>query len=75
MPKKSEMMRLFLCQARRRTRSIVYLCEEFDYRSAVQKELIRTIFSERFLFNERHKLLTSSWIREEYAGKCGSCSF
>ena len=42
---KSLMMKLFLCQARRRTRSIVNLCEEFDYRSAVQKELIRTIFT------------------------------
>ncbi len=37
-------MRLFLCQARRRTRSIVNLCEEFGYRSVVQKEIIRTIF-------------------------------
>ena len=38
------MIRLFLCQARRRKRSIVDLCEHFDYRRLVQKELIRTIF-------------------------------
>ena len=37
------MMRLFLCQTRRRTRSIVNLCEEFDYRRAAQKELIKTV--------------------------------
>ena len=40
---KSLMMRLFLCDVRQQKRSIVNLCEEFDYRSAVQKELIRTI--------------------------------
>ena len=39
------MMRLFLCQTRGRTRSIVNLCEEFDYRRAAQKELIRTVFT------------------------------
>ena len=36
-------MRLFLCQARERKRSIVNLCEHFVIRSAVQKELIRTL--------------------------------
>ena len=71
LPKKSSMMRLFLCQARERKRNrrcgaraegvysfcraarrkslrsrinIVNLCEHFVIRSAVQKELIRTIF-------------------------------
>ena len=37
-------MRLFMCEARRRKRSIVSLCEHFGDRSFVQKELIRTIF-------------------------------
>ena len=37
------MIRLFLCKARRQNRSIVNLCEDFDDRRLVQKELIRTI--------------------------------
>ena len=40
----SELMRLFLCEARRQNRSIVSLCEDFGDRRLVQKELIRTIF-------------------------------
>ena len=41
---KSSMIELFFCQARRRKRSIVGLCEHFDYRRLVKKEPIRTIF-------------------------------
>ena len=37
------MMRLFLCEARERKRSIVCLCEHSALRRFVQKELIRTI--------------------------------
>ena len=37
------MIRLFLCKARERKRSIVSLCEDFVIRRLVQKELIRTI--------------------------------
>ena len=36
-PKKSEMMRLFLCDARRQKRSIVDLCEHFGDRRARAK--------------------------------------
>ena len=37
-------MRLFLCEARERKRSILGVCEHFAIRRFVQKELIRTIF-------------------------------
>ena len=40
---KSEVMRLFLCEARRQNRSIVSLCEEFGDRRAVQNLPIGTI--------------------------------
>ena len=39
------MIELFLGVARRPIRSIVDLCEEFDDRSKVQKEPIRTILN------------------------------
>ena len=37
------MMRLFLCEAKWKKRSIVDLCEHLAIRRFVQKELIRTI--------------------------------
>ena len=36
-----------MCVARRQIRSIVSLCEEFGYRSAVEKESTGTIFKQR----------------------------
>jgi len=45
-------MRLFLRQARRRERSIVNLCEHLGYRSAAQKELIRTPPALKIVNNE-----------------------
>ena len=43
-PKKLEVIEEILCVARRQTRSIVRLCEEFDDRRKVQNLPIRTIF-------------------------------
>ena len=38
----SEVIELFLCEARRQNRSIVSLCEDFESEALVQKEPIRT---------------------------------
>ena len=46
------------------------VCEHFGVRRTRAKFTNQNDFSERFLFNKRHKLLASSWIREEDAGKC-----
>ena len=50
--KKSSMMRLFLCEARERKRSILGVCEHFGIRRLVQKELIRTIFQKKMRSSE-----------------------
>ena len=44
---KSEMMRLFLCEARRRKRSIVSLCEHFGDRSSRAKRTHQNDFNKQ----------------------------